>query len=572
MKNIKILNIFYDPYFRIQSAHIVVIMLLSFSAIFLTENIYAIILQLIISFAVFMHHRDDLNIKNNLINSQNQLREDKNIFDRNIIISETNLDGVITYVNSNYCLATGYTKEELLGSTHSKIRGDKTSNETYKQLYDALNNNKTFIDILQNKRKDGSCFWVDLHISPVFLKNKKIGYKAIMFDITDKMMLQEELQHTIEDKDIKLDIQATRFEFAINSARDGFWDYDLLTNEFYLSEGWKKRLGFDLTKKLSYLEYLSLMPDEHRFEHHQAMHNILEKNPNNLEYIHFRIRYPIVTKNNEKLIIEDVGDVFFDEVQNPIRITGFHRDITDQERQLKIIESQNRVSAMGEVISNIAHQWRQPIGAINNTLNDVEFDIELEDLKVIDAEVYLKTSSKVKEYTSYLSQTINDFRKLTSDDKVKANFLLKNTVTNAYNILQNVYEKHHIEFSYVEPSDDSLSVNGYERELQQVLINLLNNAKDILVEKEVLKPLVTLSIKDDNNKITIYVSDNGGGIPASIIEKIFDPYFTTKHEAIGTGIGLYMSKKIITEYFDGSLEVQNEEHGAKFIISIPKNI
>ena len=568
----KLIKLFQDPYFRISSAHIVAILSLLFSAIFLTQNIYAIALQFIVAFAIFLHHRDDMHIRINLINSQNQLREDKNIFDRNIIVSETNLDGVITYVNSNYCEATGYTKEELIGATHAKIKGDHTEDETYEKLYDSLNNNKTFVDILQNKRKDGSYFWVDVHISPIFFKNKKIGYKAIMFDITDKMMIQEELQHTIKDKDVKLQTQATRFEFAINSARDGFWDYDLINKEFYLSEGWKKRLGFDLSNQPTYLDYLDLMPDEHRFEHHQAMHNIMEKHPSDLEYIHFRIRYPIITKNNEKLVIEDVGDIFFDKEQNPIRITGFHRDITDQERQLKIIETQNRVSAMGEVISNIAHQWRQPIGAINNILNDLEVDIELEDLEVLDVKVYLKTSSKIKEYTSYLSQTIDDFRKLTTDDKIITNFSLKDTIASAYNILQNEYDKFNIGFSLLESPYNSLNINGYERELQQVLINLLNNAKDILVEKEISESKVELSILTSEKYIIISVQDNGGGIPSSIIDKIFDPYFTTKHEAIGTGIGLYMSKKIITEYFHGSLEVQNKNDGAQFIISIPKDI
>jgi len=563
-------KLFKDPFFRINSAHIVAIFFLILSALFLTNNIYAQILQLTIALAIFIHHGDNINIKNELINSQYQLEEDKKIFDKNIIVSETDLDGVITYVNPNYCKETGYSEDELIGSTHAIIKSENTSHELYEKLYDTINNNKTFIGIIQNTRKDGTYFWVNLHIVPIILKNKKVGYKAIMFDITDKMILQEKLQHIIDDNKLKLKTQTTRFEFAINSARDGFWDYDLVKNEFYLSDGWKQRLG--LNKHVTYLEYLSLMPEKYRFEHHIAMHDILEKYPNNLKYIHFRIKYPITTKYNEQLVIEDVGDVFFDKEHNPIRITGFHRDVTEQERQQKIIESQNRVSAMGEVISNIAHQWRQPIAAINNTLNEIEFDIELEDLKLLDAKIYLKTSSKIKEYTSYLSQTIDDFRKLTSDDKVKTTFSLKNTIDNAYNIVQNEYSKQNIKFSITDLAKESCNITGYERELQQVLINLMNNAKDVLIEKDIPKPIVKVSIETDNKYILTSVSDNGGGIPNSIIEKIFDPHFTTKHQAIGIGIGLYMSKKIISEYFKGSLDVVNESDGARFIISIPKDI
>ena len=561
-----------DPFFRIRSAHLTAIVLLVISALFFTQNIIAIILQIIVAIAIFLHHKDDEGIKDKLVYSQKQLKEDTNIFDRNIIVSETNLHGIITYVNSNYIQTSGYSKEELIGSSHSKIKSQNTSKELYSKLWDSLDNNKTFTTVLENKKKDGSPFWVDMNISPIILDGKKVGYKAIMFDITDKVLTQRNLQHTIEENQQELQEQATRFEFAINSSRDGFWDYDLEKKDFYLSSGWKQRLGFKTDEKITYLEYLALVPDDHRFEHHKAMHDLLEAYTDDVKYVHFRIRYPLITKDSEHLIIEDVGDIFFNDEKNPIRITGFHRDITEQERQNKMIETQNRISAMGDMMSNVAHQWRQPIGAINNTLNNIEFDIELDELSKIDADVFLKTSNKIKEYTAYMSNTIDDFRQLTSDDKVKTNFTLNHTIELSYNIVQNEYEKNNIEFSIINSNKDLVNIYGYQRELQQVLINLLNNAKDILIEKDISHPKVEVSITANEKYILTTLQDNGGGIPSNIIEKIFDPYFTTKHEAIGTGIGLYMSKKIITEYFNGSLIVENENDGAKFIISIPKNI
>ena len=559
-----------DKFFRINSAHIIAIFLLIVNALFFTQNSFSITIQLIVAFAIALHHIDDLNIKKSLLSSENQLREDTNIFDKNVIVSETNLDGIITYVNQNYCSTTGYSKDELLGLTHARVKSDETDKRVYQELWQTLKEGKTYSGILQNKKKDGSFFWVDIHIIPIFLKGKKIGYKSIMFDITDKIVMQKDLSSAIESQEQELQKQANRFEFAINSSRDGFWDYDLLNNEFYLSEGWKQRLGFKFDEKINYLDYLALMSDEYRFEHHQAMHGLIEQYPNELEYIHFRIRYQLTTNSGERLMIEDVGDVFFDKEQNPVRITGFHRDITDQERQAKIIESQNRVSAMGDMISNIAHQWRQPIGAINNTLNNIEFDIELEDLTQIDASVYLETSNKVKEYTAYLSQTIDDFRKLTSDDKHKTDFIVSHTISEAYKITQLEYEKNSIDFKFVEYGTQSSEINGYERELQQVLINLLNNAKDVLVEKEISKPSVHISIMNTQEHIQIIVHDNGGGVPEDIKEKIFDPYFTTKHESLGTGIGLYMSKTIVLDHFKGSFEIMNEGEGAKFIITLPR--
>lgn len=119
------------------------------------------------------------------------------------------------------------------------------------------------------------------------------------------------------------------FEFSINSSKDGIWDYNIVSQEFTLSKSWKKRLGFAADEKLSYFDYLGLIPDENRFEHHQAMHEVLEDYDGDLEYIHFKIEYPLITKSGEELLIEDIGDMFFNEDEVPVRITGFQRDITN---------------------------------------------------------------------------------------------------------------------------------------------------------------------------------------------------------------------------------------------------
>ena len=120
------------------------------------------------------------------------------------------------------------------------------------------------------------------------------------------------------------------FEFSINSSNDGIWDYNIVTQEFDLSKSWKKRLGFKHDEELTYFDYLALIPDENRFEHHQAMHDILEEYTGDLEYIHFKIQYPLTTKNGEELTVEDIGDIFFNEEETPIRIKGFHKIVNDK--------------------------------------------------------------------------------------------------------------------------------------------------------------------------------------------------------------------------------------------------
>ena len=149
-------------------------------------------------------------------------------------------------------------------------------------------------------------------------------------------------------------------------------------------------------------------------------------------------------------------------------------------------------------------------------------------------------------------------------------FLLIDVLQEAYPIIESEYKKNNIEYIVNIEGKCTCNFYGYKRELLQVVINILNNAKDILVEKKVQNPQVRLDLHRDDENVYVTIHDNAGGVPQSIIEKIFDPYFTTKHESIGTGIGLFMSKKMITEHFNGILSVYNEEDGATFCISLPR--
>ncbi|MEA3229014.1 MAG: PAS domain-containing sensor histidine kinase [Campylobacterota bacterium] len=389
---------------------------------------------------------------------------------------------------------------------------------------------------------------------------------AILIHHNDHLILDKEVEET--EKTL-LD-QSDRFETAINSSRDGFWDFNIEKQEFYLSLKWKERLGFEKDAKVTYFDYISLISDDYITQHTISIHKIIDCSERT-NHQHFRIVYLLITKSGERILIEDVSDAFFDKNNVAIRITGFHRDITEQDRQNKILESQNRVAAIGEMIGNIAHQWRQPIGAINNVLNDLEFDIDLDELEQIDSKEFLAVSKKVKEYTAHMSQTIDDFRTLSSDKKIKTEFLIEDTLTKAFHIIKAEYHKNNIEF-ILENSDKKHYFNGYERELMQVFINILNNAKDVLMEREIVHPTVEVKVLTENENILITIQDNAGGVLEAIKEKIFDPYFTTKHESVGTGIGLYMSKKIITQHFNSTLMVENEGDGAKFIISLKTEI
>ncbi len=248
------------------------------------------------------------------------------------------------------------------------------------------------------------------------------------------------------------------------------------------------------------------------------------------------------------------------------------QNITKEKKKDSLIMEQSRFAAMGEMIGNIAHQWRQPLSSISTMAtgaklrykNNLISDEELDD-----------TFVKIKEHTQHLSKTIDDFRDYLKHDKKTELFDLSEVIEKSISLTYASYKDNNINLSF-ENSYEKFILNGSGSELSQVFLNILNNAKDVLLEKEIDDKLVNIKVSKENDVAIVNIYDNAGGIPNDIKEKIFDPYFTTKHKSQGTGIGLFMSKKIITQHFDGDIFVQNREfkiknqkyYGAEFTIKI----
>ncbi|MFA7403473.1 MAG: cache domain-containing protein [Pelobacteraceae bacterium] len=221
---------------------------------------------------------------------------------------------------------------------------------------------------------------------------------------------------------------------------------------------------------------------------------------------------------------------------------------------------QSRLAAMGEMINNIAHQWRQPLNLISLIVQGLP---ECENLsqEELDREV-----ERIMDVILHMSQTIDDFRYFFRLDKEKILFAANNSVAKAVEFISPSLHSKGINIFITEQSE--VSVFGYSNEYAQVLLNILSNAKDVLVERGIAEPRIDVRIfrSDENSVVTI--TDNGGGIGVEIMPKIFDPYFTTKEKTQGTGIGLYMSKIIIEQNMGGSLSVQNVEGGVAFRIEV----
>ena len=232
-----------------------------------------------------------------------------------------------------------------------------------------------------------------------------------------------------------------------------------------------------------------------------------------------------------------------------------------------ILIQQSKLASMGEMIGNIAHQWRQPLNvlSIKNMTLYTYYKQGLVDDKFIDE--YINSSNNT---LKYMSDTIDNFRDFFKPDKKKENFNLCDTIEKSVDILNESFKYHNIRFTI--SGSSNIIFYGYKNDFAQVILNIITNAKDAIKTNKLKNGIILINTKQTQDIITIEIKDNAGGIPKDIINKVFEPYFTTKHKAQGTGIGLYMSKMIIEKNMGGELSVKNDKDGAVFSIILSKNI
>ena len=256
-----------------------------------------------------------------------------------------------------------------------------------------------------------------------------------------------------------------------------------------------------------------------------------------------------------------------------IRISSFI-DITEFKKSQRIIEEQSKLASMGEMIGNIAHQWRQPLSVISTGASGLivskEFDT-LTDKEVVDV------CTTINDNAQYLSRTIDDFRNFIQDNKTKKVFDLKKDIESFIHLVESIIKNNNI--NMVLDIDENIKIDGYENELIQCFINIFNNAKDAFVVNNIENKLIFICTSQEHDKCIIKIKDNAGGIPKDILSKIFEPYFTTKHQSIGTGLGLNMTYNLIVDGIKGSIKATNETYdyedtkytGAEFTIVLPMN-
>ncbi len=322
------------------------------------------------------------------------------------------------------------------------------------------------------------------------------------------------------------------------------------------------------------------------FEYTEEENYIHEKEVDGQTWINYLIKnntkpHKVIMKKDEKEhhfvmianisnMIEESSEKFI--VVSFIDITEEIQLLNDIRQRDQILLQQSKMASMGEMLANIAHQWRQPLSVISTVSTGLKMKLEYNLFNSDDA---LKNLDTLNKNAQYLSNTIDDFRNFFNQKVEKNSFDLNNLIKQDINLLDVSLKNHEISVE-LSSSDKEIIISSFETKLTQVFLNIINNAKDALKTKEKNRIiLINTSLKDDS--IEVSIKDSAGGIEEDIINRVFEPYFTTKHQSQGTGIGLYMTEQIITKHLKGNIIVKNVEfekdrkklRGAEFIITLP---
>ena len=306
----------------------------------------------------------------------------------------------------------------------------------------------------------------------------------------------------------------------------------------------------------SIMSYNQLFQDDTITDIYNMIDNNMEKNT-------------IVINDNKYYSLRLIGS----KDANKILVYGY--DITQIKKSEQQLREQSKLAALGEMIGNIAHQWRQPLSVISTAATGMKIQKEYNLLKDED---FNSACDMIDEYAQYLSKTIDDFRDFIKGDTKNVRFNLKDEIESFLKLVDSDIKTYHIEV--INSCEDNIIVNGHPNELKQCFINIFNNAKDAFLQNSHLEErYFFITQKKEKNQVTISFCDNAGGIPKDVLPKIFEPYFTTKHKFQGTGLGLHMTYSLIVDGMNGNILVNNKSFtykeqkysGAEFTITLPIN-
>lgn len=365
------------------------------------------------------------------------------------------------------------------------------------------------------------------------------NYIVIGLDITER-----------KEKEEKLIQSYTVF----NNTRDGIIITDKKCNIIEVNNAFERITGFS-KKDISNKNINILRSGLHELSFYENMWDSIDKNG------YWEGEITSLKKNKEYFTEWLTINAIYDDNSEVLHFIGIFSDISEQKRKdellkekEKLIHQQSKMASMGEMLENIAHQWRQPLSVISTAATGIKMQKEL---GILSDEDEITSLNKINESSQYLSNTIDDFRRYLNSEQNYESFSVKDSIDYTLKLVSSKLDNRDIKI--IKDYDD-FEIWGIKNEFVQVLLNIISNAKDSLENTSSSEKYIFISCEVYNDQINIIIKDNGGGIPIDLIEKIFDPYFTTKHKSQGTGIGLYMSAEIIRNHMKGHIFAENEAY------------
>ncbi len=468
------------------------------------------------------------------------------IINDSLIYTETDVHGIITKVSKKFESISGYFSDELIGKPHNIVRHPDMPSGAFKDMWDTIKSGSQWEGIVKNKKKNGGSYIVKATVYPIKHNDEIIGYASTRHDIT-KEIIEKQRNIKILDSQYSLIVILTNrkvtyinktlfYHFGFKNLKEFQFKHKCICELFepYTQDA----LIPIMDGGVSWIDYIK------QNNNNDTLVYMTDKDDNLRIYdAHFRGN---ISKNQEIIVFTDV---------------------THLKRQSETLQQQSRFAAMGEMIGMIAHQWRQPLAAMKALMIKMSFKKELGQL---DDDTWEKSIDKHDELLQYMTQTIDDFKDFFKGSAKFREENISEIIQRPYRLVESLFKNNSVFFD-IEFEDEILeneNISTVKSKLDQVIMNIYKNSLDIFIEKKIEEATIKVICYKDEKYIVFKICDNAGGIPEDILEKIFDPYFSTKGDN-GTGIGLYMSKVIVENHLKGKLEAFNENSGACFIIKLP---
>ena len=482
-------------------------------------------------------------------------------------------DRTIIEANEACCKIFDYTADELIGQSAFVMHLSYAAYVNFADIaFNKVRKNEALNLEYPFRHKNGKDLWLRIAGDSI-PSNEEVLWTIT--DITSRIKAEERLKES-----------ETLLKNSEAIAHFGSWE--ILMNE-HRSMKWSEEMyriyGEDPSEFKPMLDYFNRYLSEVDIQRMNAVNQKALKTGKSEE-----LDYTIYRKDGTKAFIKTHRKAIYDENGLPLRLIGTSLDITRQkenERKIKQLNEtlhlevalqleklrekdkqlqyQSRLIQMGEMLSMIAHQWRQPLAAIAATTSFLSAKLMI---KAIQKTELQEEIENIETYVTHLSKTIDDFRNFFKDIKQQENITLEALVEKTLTIVNPLLITKNI--TVITDFTCHKEIFTYSNELAQVILNIIKNAEDALLEENVKDPTIWIKTVCDKHTIYLEIKDNAGGIDEGLFEKIFDPYFSTKLDKDGTGVGLCMSRTIVEEHCKGFLKVHNDEKGAVFTIELPQ--